>query len=201
MRNRQLLSFAAQAALCLGALAATQAEAQAGVVSLGTWYQFGFTDAGIAATGCAPADPGGLFCTPSSGTPSTFLDAPPWTFTAPAGGAIIRLVDGFSTLERFEIFDSGVSLGLTSAPNDLGDCGDDPAVCFADPDASKGTFLVAAGARSITIVPTLSPDGLGSGFFIAEDAAAAVPEPATLSLIGLAGCALYAWRRKKEKAV
>ncbi len=186
---------AARTVLYLGTLLlAIEPQANAGVISLGTWYQFGFTEAGIAATGCAPADPAGIFCSPSSGTPTTFLDAPAWTFTAPAGGVIITLVDAFTTLEAFELFDGGVSLGVTSTPNPLGDCGDDPAVCILDPNASKRTFFVAAGARSLTIVPTLSPDLLGSGFFIAQSD---VPEPSTLALTGLAMVA-FAVRRRKE---
>ena len=186
---------AAKTSLCLGTLLlAFEPHANAGAISLGAWRQFGFTDAGIAATGCAPADPAGIFCTPSSGTPTTFLDAPAWTFTAPAGGVFITLVDAFTTLEAFELFDGGVSLGGTSAPNPLGDCGDDPAVCILDPNASRGTFFVAAGARSLTIVPTLSPDHLGSGFFIAQSD---VPEPSTWALTGL-GLVAFAVRRRKE---
>ena len=186
---------AARTLLCLGTLLlAIESRAHAGAISLGTWYQFGFTEGGVAATGCAPADPAGIFCTPSSGTPTTFLDAPAWTFTAPAGGLSITLVDAFTTLEAFELFDGGVSLGLTSVPNPLGDCGDDPALCALDPDASKRTFFVAAGAHSLTIIPTLSPDQLGSGFFIAQSD---VPEPSTWVLTGIALVA-FAVRRRKE---
>lgn len=197
-RNRKLPSLALNAVLCLAAFGVSQSAAKAGAISLGVWYEFSFTDAGVGARGCAPADAGGQFCIPSSGTPTTFLDAPPWTFIAPVGGAIIRLVDAFSTVDQFEILDNGVPLGITSAPNPLGDCGDDPAVCFLNADASKGTFLVPAGARSITIVPTLSPDGLGSAFFIAEDpSAAAVPEPATYLLLGIGCLGFYSFRRRQ----
>ncbi len=43
----------------------------AGPIGFDIFYQFGFTDAGLAATGCDPADPAGAFCIPSSETPTT----------------------------------------------------------------------------------------------------------------------------------
>jgi hypothetical protein len=164
--------------LCLFFALATH-SASASVVTSGTWYQFGFTAAGTPATGCAPADPAGQFCIASSGTSTTFVGSPAWTFVAPAGGATITIVDAFTTTESFELFDGLSSLGFTSAPNPNGDCGDDPVVCLADSAASKGTFVLGAGAHSLTITPNLSPDELGSAYFIIE-AANAVPEPSTL---------------------
>jgi hypothetical protein len=154
-------------------------NASAAAINLDTWYQFGFTTAGTPATGCAPADPAGSFCTPSSGTPTTFVGAPDWTFVAPAGGATITIVDAFTTVESFELLDGLTSLGFTSVPNPNGDCGDDPVVCLADSAASKGTFAVGAGAHSLNIIPNLSPDELGAAYFIVQ-ANEAVPEPSTL---------------------
>src|SRR5205807_246059 len=83
------------------------------------------------ATGCDPADPAGPFCIPSSGTPTEFLDAPPWTFVAPAAGALLTVTDAFLAGDRFQVFDFGASLGLTSAPVGNADCGDDPIPCLA----------------------------------------------------------------------
>lgn len=156
--------------------------ALAGPINPDTWYQFSFTDAGIEARGCDPEDPAGGFCVPSSGTLTTNLDAPPWTFTALAGGNLLTVVDAFVTGDQFEVFDFGVSIGLTSAPAD-GDCGDDPVPCLTDPNASKGGFLLAPGDHSISIVPVLSPGGGGSAYlFVAGEAV--IPEPGIWILFG-----------------
>src|SRR5262245_21052115 len=81
----------------------------AGAISPGIFYEFGFSTAGTPATGCDPADPAGPFCTPSSGTPTTFVSAPPWTFMAPSDGAILTVTDAFLAGDRFQVFDSGAS--------------------------------------------------------------------------------------------
>jgi hypothetical protein len=102
------------------------APANAGPIQLGIFQEFAFTTAGTPATGCDPADPAGPFCIPSSGTPTTFLTAPPWTFVAPVQGAILIVTDAFQAGDRFQVFDFGSSIGLTSLPAGNADCGDDP---------------------------------------------------------------------------
>lgn len=144
--------------------------AQAGLIPVNTFLEFGFSGAGIPATGCDPADPAGPFCIPSSGTPTSFLDAPPWTFSTATASTLI-VTDAFQSGERFEVFDFGASLGLTSAPG-LSDCSDDPVACLADPAMSQAAFLLAAGNHSLTLAPTLSPGGGGAGYLFV-----AVPEP------------------------
>jgi YVTN family beta-propeller protein len=173
-------------------------QALADAIATDTWSQFSFTDSGTLATGCAPNDPGGQFCIPSSGTPSVFLGAPAWTFVAPSGGALFQVVDAFTSGERFEVFDNLISLGFTSAPGTGLDCGDDPVVCLGIAGISSGGFALGAGAHSITIVPSDSPDGLGSAFAIANTAA--VPEPATFALVGIALCGAALVRRRKQVA-
>ncbi|MGH3849047.1 MAG: PEP-CTERM sorting domain-containing protein, partial [Pseudonocardiaceae bacterium] len=139
----------------------------------------------------------GQFCIPSSGTPTTFLDAPPWTFSAPTAGATLTVVDAFLAGERFEIFDFGVSLAQTSVPGATGDCGDDPVTCLGDPDISSGIFALLAGLHSLTIVPTAGD--AGSGYL--RVAAAQVPEPATLTLLagGLIGLGWGARTRRSRE--
>lgn len=173
-------------ALLAGLIAGSHVtSAQAGSIALDVFHQFSFTDAGVQARGCAPADPEGEFCVESSGTPALFLDAPAWTFSAGPAGARLTVLDAFLSTERFEIFDFGVSIGLTSLPGEA-DCGDDPADCLANAAMSTGLFRLGAGEHSITLVPLLS-DGLGSGFL---RVVADVPEPASVALI--LGCALAA---------
>lgn len=180
-------------ALAMGAL--LSAPAAAGPIPFDEWLQFGFTEAGTPATGCDPADPAGPFCVPSSGTPSTFLDAPPWTFTAAGSGATLRITDVFTSGDRFEIFDFGVSLGLTSLPALDVDCGDDPVPCFANAGMSTGLFVLAGGNHSLTIIPVAALEGGGTGYFQVEGAAAVVPEPATLTLLAT-GLILSVRRRR-----
>jgi len=179
----------------------TVVPAFAGPLNVGAWSEFSFTDAGLPAAGCDPDDPAGGFCIPSSGTPTLFLNTPPWTFTAAVQGATLTVTDAFVSGDRFEIFDFGVSLGLTSAPIPGIDCGDDPVPCLATPQVSSGIFSLGAGDHSITLVPTLSPDGGGSGYLLA---AQAIPEPGVPMLLGsgLAAAWLYhqlRFRRRKNR--
>ena len=166
-------------------------------IPLDTFLQFSFTDAGVLATGCQPNDPVGDFCVPSSGTPTEFLGAAPWTFVAPVAGAFLTVVDAFVAGEQFEIFDLGVSLGLTSAPVGVGDCGDDPAACLADPNMSRGIFALLAGDHSITITPTLSPGGSGSGYLQVQQ----IPVPPSLALLAGGLLGLYGWRRAEGRGL
>jgi hypothetical protein len=142
-------------------------------IPLGTFLEFGFSTVGTPATGCDPADPAGPFCISSSGTVTGFLPAAPWTFVAPAAGAVLTVTDAFLAGERFQLFDFGSSLGLTSAPAGSADCGDDPVPCLTTAGISHGAFSLAPGSHSLTLTPTLSPEGGGAGYLRVD----AVPEP------------------------
>ena len=145
--------------------------AHAGSIPLRNWLQFSFATAGVTASGCDPADPAGNFSVPSSGTPSSFLDAPPWTFTS-ALVTTLSVTDAFLSGDRFLILDFNVPIQLTSTPVSGVDCGDDPAVCLVTSGMSRAVLQLAAGSHSLTIVPTLT-DGGGTGFLRVD----AVPEP------------------------
>jgi len=172
---------------------AAPAASYAGAIAFENFWEFGFDGVGFA-TGCAPADPAGGFCITSSGTSTSFLDTPPWTFTAPAGGATLTVTDAFEAGDRFQVFDFNANLGLTSAPVGSADCGDDPVPCLADPNISKGLFPLAPGNHSITIY-SLS-DFAGSGYLQVS----AIPEPTTLLVFSLGGAAaLLAVRRRRPQ--
>jgi len=121
----------------------------------------------------------------------------PFTFTS-SYTTYLHVTDDFQGGDRFEIFDFGSSLGLTSAvPVDgsLTEIGPDAA--FFDSGFSSGMFVLAPGAHSISINVVDNPFGGGRGYI--QAAAAPIPEPGTLMLLGLglAGAGAVNRRRKK----
>lgn len=193
-RTSWLGGMALAVTVALGLLAATRA-AQAGPIPLDSFMQFSFDGAGAVA-GCAPDDPLGGFCIGSSGTPTSFLDAPAWTFVAGASGAVLSVVDAFESGDAFQVFDFGVLVGTTSVPVGGVDCGDDPVACLATPGMSMGVFALAAGAHSLSLV-ALAGSGLGSGY-LQVTGSQVVAEPASLALT-LAALAA-AWRVRRGRA-
>ena len=136
----------------------------------GPWNEFSFAGPGSDAKGCAPADPGGAGCTPSSAGNSHFVGAPPWTFTAPSDGATLTVTDAFDRGDTFQVLDNGNPIGSTSAvPTNSGSCGSDPVPCLADPLASHGVFNLGAGAHSLTIKALASPFNAGAAYFRIEN--------------------------------
>jgi hypothetical protein len=145
----------------------------AGPIAVNQWYGFSWMS------------PAPTTATTGNSTPSVDAvifnpGASPWTFNL-AGPAEVIAVDGFSSGERFEIFDFGTSLGLTGfAPPGTGGCsgGDGPLYCLADPHYSNGFFLLGAGNHSITIGVQMGQSAGGAWF-----EAATVPEPSSLMLV------------------
>ena len=123
--------------------------APAGPIAVGgPWNEFSFTSVGSLARGCAPADPGGLGCVPSSSGNSHFVGAPPWNFVAPSDGLTLTVTDAFLKGDSFEVLDMGVPIGVTSAvPTNPTSCGSDPVPCLADATLSHGVFNLGPGPQ------------------------------------------------------
>lgn len=141
----------------------------------GPWLEFSFGAAGSFADGCAPADPAGLSCVPSSAGNSVFGGPPPFTFTLPDGGGVLTVTDAFLNGDEFEVFDFGVSVGRTSTVEIDGSCAPDetnPDDCSEDPASSSAAFALGAGDHEITVQAIASPFGSGVGFLRADANAA-----------------------------
>lgn len=164
-----------------------------GPIAKAVWLEFAFTDIAVPATGCDPADPNGGFCTPSFGTPTQFLDAPPWTFNLSIPG-LLSVTDAFLSGDRFNVLDNGISLGTTSSFLPGVDCGDDPVPCIANPAISSAVFSLAPGPHSITITPTQVLGSGGSGFLRVDD----VPEPGTWLLLGPSLVVIFGLMQRKH---
>lgn len=135
----------------------------------GPWSEFSFGTAGTFAKGCAPADPAGAGCTPSSSGNSHFVGAPPWTFTAPSDGVSLTVTDAFNRGDTFEIYDNGHLVGSTSAvPSNPTSCGSDPVPCSVDPTVSHAVIDLPGGPHSITIKAATSPYQAGAAYFRLE---------------------------------
>jgi len=128
----------------------------------GTWYEFGMVDGDL--RGCQPADPAGFVCAP--GVDSVFASAPPWTFDCGFAECWLTVTDAFAVDQQFEVLDFGASIGTTSVPAG-GSCGNDPEVCFLDPDVSSGEFLLGSGTHELTFAHVFVPAS-GAAFFKIE---------------------------------
>lgn len=169
-------------AVALG-FALVTGSASATAISIGQWYEFGFGDPGTALTS-------GVGTVPGIG--SIQVGDPAWTFDCPATAPHCKLIvtDAFLSVDQFELFDGGTSLGTTSAPTPGGTCGNDQLCALADPLYSHGVFLLAAGA-SYSITGMHLAGIPGAGFFIVT-----IPEPGTLVLIGAGLLMLVGMRRR-----
>jgi hypothetical protein len=173
--------LAVSCSLAIGALSVAPAAGADPVPVGGQWQEFHFLGTGSFATGCGA-------CVPSSGGNSTFAPDPPWTFSLGAP-ATLTVTDAFARGDVFEVFDFGVSLGVTSAvATDTGCDSDDPVACVAV--NSSGVYTLAAGPHSITIQAVASPYGSGAGYFLVQGAALFAGTPGKASCYGQSVTAL-----------
>jgi hypothetical protein len=99
----------------------------------------------------------------------------PFTFNA-ATAVRLDVTDDFDQGDRFEVYDFGASIGLTSlvAIDDGGEVG--PEAAFNSALWSSGSFLLSAGAHSITIAAVVNTSNVGRGYL----RALTIPEPSSI---------------------
>ena len=120
-----------------------------------------------------------------------------YSFTI-AGHAILKLVDGFTSGDRFQLFANNVSRGLTSLPTAGSKIGTKWDLAFANSNFSHRGYHFGPGTYTITI---LVAQRAGTGTALHNGAisldTAPVPVPAGgLLLISALGAAAAARRRK-----
>jgi hypothetical protein len=128
------------------------------------------------------------------GTPAPTSPGP-WTFDLGAFTSVLDVTDALIAGDRFEVFDWGGSIGLTSLPS-TSNWTDNIDFAFADPRWSSGSFAMGPGAHSISINTVQNPYGYGSAYLRLNQ----IPEPASLVVWGLlAGLGLIVVHRKMKK--
>jgi hypothetical protein len=164
-------------------------------IVLDTWYTFSFQGLGSPLAACtSPCTPG---TNSPDGNPSVAAPAAPWTITT-VGSNILRVVDGFVSGDQFNIHDFAADLGDTSAPIGGHGCGTSITCAVNDLAFSHRDYLLGPGVHSLTGAQILGPNP-GAGFFEVISAAA-VPEPASLMLIGVAMAGMGLIRLKRGRA-
>ncbi|MGI9025682.1 MAG: PEP-CTERM sorting domain-containing protein [Burkholderiaceae bacterium] len=189
------MSSAANAALVLlpsGTLSVPAASNGVSFTFTGTLTgsdQLGFSESGLACL-----QPGNTFCTNGAGVVVT----PGSTGT---GGS---LANGATTFGALLLNISGVAgtvkLFPTNSANGLGSS-TPPSVLFLSPASLSslgfGTFSVSNPTLTFSVSDTFRGDNSG-GFTLTQAAVTAVPEPASLALLGI-GVAAFGAMRKRRK--
>jgi hypothetical protein len=176
--------------LAVALVLAGSGVANAAPVTFDVWYGFAWSG-NVVPDGDLPTTGTSIY-SPSLTDPG----ASPWTFTAPAAGAVLTVTDLELDVDSFAVFDFGGLVGNTPLAGfaTSGCTATDPNTCIAA-GYSHGSFLFAAGPHSITLFD-VDPNGFtGDGAFRLD----AVPEPASLILLGSGLAGLGFARRRKAR--
>ncbi len=175
-------------AAALGLIGLIPIHAKATPVTVDQLYEFAFgvpTGALLSGTGTVA----------TTNPTAAIAPDPAWTFTL-AAPATLTVLDLFLSVDQFEIFDFGGSLGTTSTPIAGSDCGTDVGCALLNTDFSRGVFLLASGNHSITGTHILGQAGAGV-FLITTPVPLPTALPLFVSAIGTLG-ALGRWRRRRS---
>ena len=151
-------------------------------------FYFNFDDAlDLSALTFTPVNSGGLFKLPS------------WTFDennlkADGDGKYDIRLDFSTGSNTRKTFGQGDSVSYLLSYNGLEPMGESSFNFFSQPAGGKGPFLVAAHVQNTLY---------GGSAWLASDkpAATVIPEPATGSLLGLAGAGLLGWRAASRRRI
>lgn len=112
--------------------------------------------------------------------------------------AVLKVTDCFMSGDQFRVFDQASTLGDTSLPGAYDWLGD-PDSAFASPNFSHGQWDLAAGYHDIWGQAILNPYGYGGAYLRVDTRQGpAIPEPATMSLLGLGLFGLAGLRKRNH---